>query len=89
MIAAVVYPAALAPLNHAWMAIGKLLNRVVSPIVLALLFFGVVWPVGAVMRRTGGDALRLKKRPNIHGRSKESCWITRDPLANDHFTRQF
>jgi hypothetical protein len=79
-------PALLAPLNRAWMALGKLLNRIVSPAALALLFFGFVWPIGALMRLAGSDPLRLKRAP---GSSRDSCWIARDPLADDHFTRQF
>jgi len=77
-------PAWLAPLNRAWMALGRLLNRVVSPVVLALLFFGVVWPIGLLMRLTGSDPLRLKRAA-----AGESFWLAREPLANDHFTRQF
>jgi hypothetical protein len=85
LLVAAARPTALAPLNRMWMALGQLLNRVVSPIILALLFFGVVWPVGLLMRLTGNDALRLKRNAG----AKDSCWIARDPLANDHFTRQF
>ena len=79
-------PAALAPLNRSWLALGKLLNRVVSPVVLALLFFGVVCPVGALMRLSGSDPLRLK-RAGIDMR--DSYWLAHEPLASDHFTRQF
>ena len=83
-LVAIARPAALAPLNRMWMALGKLLNRIVSPIVLAILFFGVVWPLGFVMRRAGGLAFRLTRAA-----PGESYWVVREPLANDHFTRQF
>jgi len=77
-------PTALASLNRAWMALGKLLNRIVGPVILALLFFGIIWPVGFFMRRAGNDPLRLKRaEPN------ESYWVAREPLPADHFTRQF
>ena len=36
----------LTPLNRAWMAFGELLGRVVSPIVLGVIFFGVFTPIG-------------------------------------------
>ena len=85
LLVAAARPSALAPLNRMWMALGQLLNRVVSPIILALLFFGVVLPIGLLMRLTGNDALRLKRSAG----AKDSDWIARDPLANDHFTRQF
>ena len=84
-ILAAARPGLLAPLNRLWMALGMLMNRVVSPVILALLFFGVVWPIGLVMRLTGSDSLRLKKNPGAN----ESYWLARDPLASDHFTRQF
>jgi Saxitoxin biosynthesis operon protein SxtJ len=84
IVIALTRPAVLAPFNRAWMALGKLLNRVVSPVVLALLFFGVVWPIGFLMRLTGNDALRLKRAA-----ATGSYWVAREPLASDHFTRQF
>jgi hypothetical protein len=77
-------PAWLAPLNRAWTALGNLLGRALSPVVLALLFIGVMWPVGLLMRLAGNDPLRLKRAG-----LKESYWLARDPLASDHFTRQF
>jgi hypothetical protein len=74
-------PEVLAPFNRAWIALGKLLNRVVGPVILAALFFGVIWPVAFLMRRAGNDPLRLKRVA-----AKGSCWVAREPLADDHFT---
>jgi hypothetical protein len=84
VLVAVARPASLAPLNRMWMALGRLLNRVVSPVVLALLFIGVMCPVGLLMRLTGSDPLRLKRAG-----AKESYWLVHGPMASDHFTRQF
>jgi len=41
-----VRPQWLAPLNRAWMRFGELLERVVSPLVLGIIFYGVFRPVG-------------------------------------------
>lgn len=84
VIVAMARPAVLAPLNRLWMALGTVLNRVVSPIVLALLFVFVVTPVGLLMRLTGKDPLRLKRAA-----AGESYWLAHEPLEKDHFTRQF
>jgi hypothetical protein len=84
LIVATARPAALAPLNRVWMALGAVLNRVVSPIVLAVLFVFVMTPVGLLMRLTGKDPLRLK-RAGAGG----SYWLAHEPLEKDHFTRQF
>jgi hypothetical protein len=83
-LAALARPAMLAPLNRAWMALGTALNRVVSPVVLAILFFGVVWPLGLLMRLTGNPPIRLKRAA-----AGDSYWTAREPLMDDHFTRQF
>jgi len=69
-----VRPALLAPLNRLWLALGLLLNRIVSPLVMALLFFLVITPFALVMRVTGKDPLRLKYDPKVR-----SYWILRAP----------
>ena len=71
---ALVRPQALNPLNRLWLKFGLLLHRVVNPIVMALLFFGTVWPTGFVMRVMGRDLLRLKREPDA-----ASYWIVRQP----------
>ena len=40
----------LTPLNRGWMRLGELMGRVVNPLVLGLIFFGIFTPVGLVMR---------------------------------------
>lgn len=74
LAASIVRPAALHPLNLLWLKFGLLLSRVVSPIVMALLFFGTVLPTGIVMRMMGKDLLRLKRQAAI-----DSYWIVRSP----------
>lgn len=71
---ALLRPALLHGLNRAWTRLGSLLGSIVTPIVMALLFFLVVTPVGLLMRLTGKDTLRL------HGpRKVDSHWIVREP----------
>jgi hypothetical protein len=64
----------LEPLNRAWMKFGELLGRVVSPIVLGVIFYGVFTPIGLVMRLAGRDAMcrRFDARA-------QSYWVRRDP----------
>ena len=67
-------PSALTPLNRLWMRFGLLLHRVVSPIVLGIMFFLVVTPTGWLMRAMGKDPLRLRRDPGA-----ASYWIERVP----------
>jgi len=71
---ALAVPRALAPLNRAWTAFGDLLHRIVSPVALGILYYGVVTPTGLLMRLAGKDPLRLRFDP-----AARSYWIERRP----------
>ena len=71
---AITVPHVLAPLNRVWMAFGDLLHRLVSPIALGILYYGVVTPTGLAMRLAGKDPLRLRFEP-----AARSYWIERQP----------
>jgi len=66
-------PIVLRPFNKAWYKLGLLMGRVVSPIVLGILFFILISPIAIVMRIAGRDPLKLRKQ-NV-----ESHWIDRAP----------
>lgn len=72
--AALAHPRLLAPLNRAWTALGWALHRVVSPLVMGAIFFGVVAPIGLLLRLAGKDLLRLRREPDA-----PSYWIARHP----------
>ena len=78
-------PPLLAPLNRAWSRLGLLLGRLVSPLVLAILFYGLITPVALLARLFGRDELRLRYR------AVDTYWIPRQtarPVA-ESFTQQF
>jgi len=83
---AMVLPAALNPLNRLWFQFGMLLHRAVNPLILGLLFFGVVMPIGLLMRLLGKRPLNLD-----HDAQAASYWVRRDPPgpAPETFTKQF
>jgi hypothetical protein len=75
-VAALLYPAVLAPLNRLWLRLGLLLYKVVNPIVMALIFYTAVLPTALVVRFTRKDLLRLKRDPGA-----ASYWIEREPAG--------
>ena len=84
LLITVIIPQVLLPLNKLWMRLGLLLGMIVSPIVLGIIFFGLVTPYGVVMRMFGRDELRLKFT------KKSSHWISRSELIkSDSFKNQF
>lgn len=74
LAAALLKPTLLHPLNRLWMRLGLLLNKIVNPIVMGLLFYGTIWPTGAIMRMRGRDLLRLRREP-----ASDTYWIARPP----------
>ena len=74
----------LFPLNYIWMRIGILLGKLVSPIILGIIFFFMFTPVAVIIRIIGRDELRLRLK------SQESYWIKRkSSIKKDSFERQF
>ena len=59
----------LTPLNKLWFKFGLLLGKIISPLVMALIFFVVVTPIGLGMRILRKDLLKLKYNKN------KSYWI--------------
>lgn len=73
-IVAFTRPVLLAPFNRAWTKLGLLLFRVVSPVMMGLLFVTTIVPIGLLMRAMGKDFLRLR-----FDKSAASYWIKREP----------
>ena len=86
LLTALAFARVLHPLNIAWMRLGYLLNKVVSPIVMGVIFFGLFTPIAILMRARGRDLLHRK-----FDAARESYWIGRDPPGPDgsSFPRQF
>ncbi len=84
-LTAILIPGSLAPINRAWFHIGQLLGKIVSPIVLGIIFFGLLTPIAVIARLMGRDELRLK-RHNV-----ESYWVGRSTLDQNpnSFKSQF
>jgi hypothetical protein len=76
----------LAPLNRLWLQFGRLLGRVTTPVVMALVFCIAVTPTAIIMRALGKDALRRGFDPKAR-----SHWIDCTPPGPEAatMTRQF
>ncbi len=78
-------PWLLSPLNRLWYRLGLLLGEIVSPIVLGIIFFLLITPISLIMRLSGRDELKMKKR------SVDSYWVARSPPgpSSDSFKNQY
>ena len=62
----------LLPLNKIWFKFGILLGKIVSPLVMGIIFFFVVTPIGILMRILKKDLLNLKFN------KKTTYWIEKN-----------
>lgn len=74
----------LGPLNKLWMNFGFILGKIISPIIMGLIFFLIFTPTGILMRLFGRDELLLKFK------NKPSYWIKRNvDIQSNSFRKQF
>ena len=77
-------PQWLNPANRAWLKLGLVMYHVVNPVIMALLFFVAVLPIGLIMRLFGKDFLKL-----AWDRASSTYWSARsDPRPPAESMRQ-
>jgi hypothetical protein len=79
---AAIRPALLAPLNKLWFKFGILLGRIISPIVLGVVYYLWITPIALIMRLAGKKFLALGVEPQA-----KSYWIVRQPAKIDSAAR--
>ena len=72
----------LYPLNLIWVKFGELIGKIVAPLVMALIFFIILTPIGLFLRLIGKDLLNIKLNNN------KTYWIKRDKKPGS-MKRQF
>ena len=83
-VMAVVFPAALKPFQRVWMNIGETLGWVNSRIILSIVYYLLIVPIGAILRITGKDAMRRKFEPNA-----ETYKVPRAARPASHMQHQY
>lgn len=78
-------PKTLAPFNKFWMMLGIFLGKVISPIIMGIVFFGIFTPISIIMQLIKRDELRLRTRKN------DTYWVIRNPndISSGLFRNQF
>ena len=71
LIITIIKPNLFTFLNKFWIKLGILLGKIISPIVMGLVFFFVVTPIGILVRVLKKDVMGLK-------RGASSYWINRE-----------
>jgi hypothetical protein len=82
LLAGLAVPARLAPVWRLWMGLARAISKVTTPMFMALVYFLVFTPFGAVKRWAGHNALR---RPA----GASGYWVKRDSGTASDLERQF
>ena len=83
--AALLVPARLRPLNRLWHKLGLALHKITNPIIMGVLFFGVILPIAVIFRLRRADPLKLAFDKNA-----ASYWTMRNtPETASDMSKQF
>lgn len=77
-------PTLLGPIFKIWMKIGHVMGWINTRLILGVLYFGLITPMGVVMRMFGWDSMSRALRQDA-----ESYRVVRQPRPRNHMTRQF
>jgi len=79
-----ILPEWLVPVHRLWMGLAIAISKVTNPILMGVVYFGVLLPTGLIRRLVGGNPLTRHV-------GDRSLWITRDKPAGspEHLERQF
>lgn len=83
LLAGLVVPDRLGPIQRAWMGLAHAINRVTTPILMAVIYFIVITPFGLLMRAFG-------RNPLAPSEAEGSFWVSRETEAGQSdLRRQF
>ena len=83
LLAGLVAPTKLGPVQRGWMGLAERISRVTTPIFMGLVYFVVLTPVGLIMRAVGRRPLEQKA---VNG----SYWVRRpEGQRSSDLSRQF
>lgn len=85
-IFAVLMPGSLRPINKAWMTLSILMGWFMTRLILTVLFYLVITPIGLVVRLFGKDLLAVR-----FDRNSDSYWIPRETIKYErkNYENQF
>jgi hypothetical protein len=78
------FPFILAPIHKGWMWVGHILGWINTRILLGIVFYGLVTPIGIVFRLMGKDTMR-----QAFAESSTTYRVVRSPRPHSHMKNQF
>jgi len=82
---ALVIPSVLKPINKMWMTLAILMGWVMTRVILSILFYLGITPMGFIARLFGKDFLGLK----FNKQTAKSYWIPKEKVKDQNYEKQF
>jgi hypothetical protein len=82
LLAGLIVPTRLGPVERSWMALAHAISRVTTPIFMALVYYLTIFPIGAVMRILGRNPLTRAEREG-------GFWVPHERRDAQHMNHQF
>lgn len=82
ILAGLVVPTALGPIDRAWMKLAHLISKVTTPVFMGVIYFIVLTPIGAIRRAFAGSAL-------VHRDGAHGVWLDRTDTPRSSLDRLF
>lgn len=81
---AIVAPKVLAPVNTIWLKIGHVLGWINTRIILGIMFFLLIFPIGLVLKLFGKDGMKRKMSDDV-----DSYRVIVKPRDKNHLEKPF
>ena len=73
----------LSPFNKLWMNLGLILGNFISPIIMGIIYFGLITPTGILLKLIKKDILNLNKTHYV------SYWVEKEKKYKSDFRNQY
>ena len=83
ILAGLIAPASLGPVQRGWMGFAHVLSKITTPIFMGIVYFLVITPIGLFRQMIGKNAMIQKSNPET------GYWAVRDPGVRSDMRRLF
>ncbi len=81
-------PTRLGPVQRGWMGLAHAISRITTPIIMSIMYFLIITPIGILRRLFGGSA--LVRKPNDPALMPGGFWVVREAgRRKSDLTRQY
>ena len=82
VVAALVAPTMLGPVERAWMGLAHLISKVTTPIFMGIVYFVAIMPIGFIRRLFGGSPITQRERTSTRWEPHTPAVVDRESMEH-------